>query len=278
MFENIIGHERNKRLLEKHVVLDNISHAYLFSGPKGVGKQTLAREFAKQVLKVNKLESSPDFKYISKREDKKDIIIEQIRKELIEDVYQLPVSGNKKVYIIDDAECLNIASQNALLKTLEEPPKYVVIILISSNISAFLTTVVSRVNIVKFKGIETDILKQYLQEHYQQTLSENLLKYVDGSIGQAIQIINNRLFEKFEQVDTLYGYIAKKDTIQALLLVNTVKLNEYDLLDYLEFLLFINLHYSCTKYVEKAKVRLKNNGNYDIVVDNMILNIMNHIV
>lgn len=278
MFENIIGHEENKKLLENNLMQDSISHAYLFSGKKGIGKCLTAKEFAKNILNVDKLESSPDFKYISKKEDKKDIVIEQIRKELIDDVYQAPVASNKKVYIIDDAECLNIASQNALLKTLEEPPKYVVVILVSSNVSAFLTTIMSRVNHLSFNGVDNDVLKIYLQNNYNINLPDNVIKYVDGSIGQAITIVNDNILEKFEIVDKIFNYIKTKDIINAMLVASTIKLSEYQLLDYLEYLLYINLDYSSIKYVEKAKIRLKYNGNYDIVIDNMILKIIDNIV
>lgn len=278
MFENIIGHEENKKLLENNLMQDSISHAYLFSGKKGIGKCLTAKEFAKNILNVDKLESSPDFKYISKKEDKKDIVIEQIRKELIDDVYQAPVASNKKVYIIDDAECLNTASQNALLKTLEEPPKYVVVILVSSNVSAFLTTIMSRVNHLSFNGVDNDVLKIYLQNNYNINLPDNVIKYVDGSIGQAITIVNDNILEKFEIVDKIFNYIKTKDIINAMLVASTIKLSEYQLLDYLEYLLYINLDYSSIKYVEKAKIRLKYNGNYDIVIDNMILKIIDNIV
>lgn len=278
MFENIIGHEENKKLLENNLMQDSISHAYLFSGKKGIGKCLIAKEFARSILNVDKLESSPDFKYISKKEDKKDIIIEQIRKELIDDVYQAPVASNKKVYIIDDAECLNIASQNALLKTLEEPPKYVVVILVSSNVSAFLTTIMSRVNHLSFNGVDDNVLKVYLKNNYNIDLPDNVIRYVDGSIGQAITIVNDNVLEKFENVDKIFKYIKNKDVINAMLVASTIKLNEYQLLDYLEYLLYTDLCYSSIKYVEKAKIRLKYNGNYDIVIDNMILNIIDNIV
>ena len=143
MFENIVGHQKQKEILSKSLENGNISHAYLFFGNSGIGKFKLACEFAKKILNTENLNNHPDFKVISKMSDKKDILVEQIRKELIDDVYIVPATGERKVYIINDAESLNIASQNTLLKTLEEPPKYITIILVSSNISAFLTTILS---------------------------------------------------------------------------------------------------------------------------------------
>ena len=132
MFENIVGHEKQKEILSKSIETGNISHAYLFFGNSGIGKLKLACEFAKKILNTDNLESHPDFKLISKKEDKKDILVEQIRKEVIDDVYIVPAAGDRKVYIIDDAQDLNIAAQNTLLKTLEEPPKYIIIILVAS--------------------------------------------------------------------------------------------------------------------------------------------------
>lgn len=278
MFENIIGHEKQKELLKNALKSGNISHSYLFYGQEGIGKAKIAKEFAKELLHVENIESSPDYKYITRREDKKDIIIEQIRKELIDNVYELPVSGEKKVYIIDNAQMLNIASQNALLKTLEEPPKYVVIILISSNISAFLTTIISRVNKISFNGIDDVSLKNFIRNQYNVELKDSIIKFIDGSIGNAIQIVQNNTFEKFVKVDNLYEYICNKDVVSALKVSKEISFLEDNLLDYLEFLLYINFKYQCTKFVEKAKNRLKYNGNYDIVIDNMILKIIDNVI
>lgn len=277
MFENIIGHEDKKKILEKCIKSGNISHAYLFSGKKGVGKRTLAEEFARQILNVKNLESSADYKYISKRDDKKDIIIEQIRKNIIDDVYELPVSGNKKVYIIDDAESLNIASQNALLKTLEEPPTYVVLILISASESVFLPTIRSRVNLLSFSGIKDDQLKKYMEENYKINLSDKIISYLEGSIGEAVKLIKEQKLDDLKEIDKLYEFINKKDSIGALKSCADIKFTE-DMLDYLEYVIYINNKYSCVKFIERAKNRLKNNGNYDIVIDSLILKIIDNII
>ena len=163
MFENIIGHEKQKDVIVDMVIDDAISHAYLFYGKKGIGKSLLACEFAKKILNTENLSENPDYTYISKQEDKKEIVIEQIRKNIIDNIYETPIASDKKVYIIDDAEALNVAAQNALLKTLEEPPKYVVIILISNSKSAFLPTILSRVNELNFVGVDKVELKEYVK-------------------------------------------------------------------------------------------------------------------
>lgn len=278
MFETVLGHEEQKNILKNSIQSGNISHAYLFSGPSGIGKATLAKEFAKAILKVDVLESSPDVKIITKREDKKEIVIEQIRKDIIDDLYESPLTGDKKIYIIEEAHLLNLASQNALLKTLEEPPSYVIMILIASQVSVFLPTILSRVNQIGFHGISHAFVNTYLQEHFQVTLPESLLQYVEGSLGQAIRLVQKDNIENYEKIDTLFSLIQKKDTIGALKQTENIKFSENHMLDYLEYLLSTHSLFLCTKFVEKAKIRLKYNGNYDIVIDSMILKIIDHMI
>lgn len=278
MFEGIFGHDLQKRLLEKSICEKNISHAYLFYGKKGIGKATIAKEYAIKILETDNLDNNPDFKYIVKRDDKKDIIVEQIREELIDDVYLVPVASKYKVYIIDDAEYLNTASQNALLKILEEPPKYVVIILISSNVSAFLPTIISRLNKVSFSKLEDDIIIKYINDKFSIKLDNDILKFLDGSLGEAIEFVEKDLVSKFNDVSTLYSKIKNNDIIDALIFSNSIDFNITYLLDYFEFLLYNDSCHNSIKFVEKAKQRLNNNGNYDIVVDNMILKVINQIM
>lgn len=277
MFEDIIGLKKEKELFINFLENDNISHAYLFSGKKGIGKAKFAKEFAKRLLKVDNLESSPDFKYITKREDKKDILVEQIRKDVIDDIYISPVSGKRKVYIIDDAHLLNIASQNSLLKTLEEPPKYAVIILISSNTNAFLPTILSRVNEIVFDGVSAEELKYYIKVNYNVELSDNILNFIDGSIGMAVNIIKDNLIEKFNNIDKLYENVIKKDVISSFKCMEDIDFTISYMLDYFEYILYSKNKYSAVKYVENAKVRLKFNGNYDIIMDNMLFKIIDNI-
>lgn len=277
MFENIVGHERQKEILTKSIKNDSISHAYLFLGQEGIGKFKFACEFAKKILKTENLNNNPDFKIIRKREDKKDIVVEQIRKELIDDIYIVPATGERKVYIIDDAHHLNVAAQNTLLKTLEEPPKYITIILVASNSSSFLTTILSRVNQIPFEGVTNDILKNYLVSNFNISLDDSVVEYIDGSIGKAINIINNNLIEKYKNIDELYKFIQNKDIIEAFKQSSNIKFNDEDSLDYLEFVLYKKNKYNCIKIIENAKNRLKFNGNYDIIIDSMLLRLIDNI-
>ena len=276
MFENIVGHERQKEILAKNIEKNSISHAYLFLGQEGIGKIRISIEFAKVLLNTNNLNNNPDFKVIRKREDKKDILVEQIRKELIDDIYIVPATGERKVYIIDDAHQLNIAAQNTLLKTLEEPPRYITIILVASNSSSFLATILSRVNQIPFEGISKNIVNNYLLSTFNTTLDDNILEYIDGSIGKALNIINNNLTQKYKNIEKLYEIISSKDILEVLKYVSNVNFDD-DLLDYLEFILYKRDKYNCIKIIENAKNRLKFNGNYDIIIDSMLLRLIDNI-
>lgn len=274
MFESVIGHEDKKIYFENLIKKHNISHCYIFNGNDGIGKLTFAKEIAKNILNTDNLDTCIDYKFITKQEEKKDIVVEQIRKEIINDVYIKPISGDYKVYIIDEAQNLNIAAQNALLKTLEEPPKHIVIILICSNVNKIIPTILSRVAKINFDGVGKEQIQKYIKEKLNVTFPANVLNYVNGSIGKAINIINNNLIEKYGQIDRLVENIEKKEVINTLDLVSEIDFNNNDLLEYLEFTMFNNNMYSGIRYIHKASIRLRNNGNYDIVIDNMILKII----
>lgn len=277
MFENIIGHEKIKKEFIQNIKNNNIYHSYLFEGNKGIGKATFAKEFAKIELNNQNLNSAVDFKYISKNEDKKDIIVEQVRKNLVEDVHTYPVYSNKKVYIIDDAESLNKASQNALLKTLEEPPEYVLVILITNNINNILPTILSRVIKINFLPLEEEKIKEYIEKNLEENIklkiNKNILKYVNGSIGNLINIVEKNYIEEFLKIDELVKYIKKGKIIEALKFSEELDFKNLELLDYLQTVIYLENMYNGVKVVEKTKCRLLANGNYDITIDNMIINI-----
>lgn len=277
MFENIIGHKENIKLLERLIENNNLSHAYVFYGKEGIGKKLVAMEFAKKLLNTTNLETHPDYKYIEKLEDKKDLSVEQIREELNENIYEKPVASNNKIYIINDAQNLNLTAQNALLKTLEEPPSYVKIILISNNLSKFLPTILSRVNKISFEGVKLEELKEYINDKYNVLLSENVLKYMDGSIGLVSNLIENNKLDKLNVIEQLSIDILNKSEVNVFKKTKDIDFTDYILLDYLEYLMISNSKFEVIEVIEKAKQRLINNGNYDIVINTMILKILERI-
>lgn len=277
MFDNIIGHKDKKTYFENIIEKHEMSHSYIFYGDSGIGKGMLAKEISKILLNTDNLDSCPDYKYIGKQQDKKNILIEQIRKDIIDDVYIRPICSDYKIYIIDDAELMNVASQNSLLKTLEEPPKYVVLFIITSNINNILTTILSRACKIYFSGVDNASIQKYSNDKFNFVLSNNILNYINGSIGKLQNIIEKELLEEFKLVDEFSNILLQKDSVGAM--INSTKVNflHDDTLQYLESIMYCLNKYKSVKHIEKANFRLKNNGNYDIVIDNMILNIIDEI-
>ena len=273
MFESILGHEKQKQFFENSVVSNNISHSYLFLGNNGIGKKCLAIEYAKQLLNTNNIQNCPDFKIIQKKRDKKNIVVEQIRDDILKDIYIAPISCDKKVYIIDNFEELNTSAQNALLKTLEEPPKYAVIILIASNINNILTTILSRVNIVRFSKLSNTEVKEYIKDD----ISSDVISFLDGSIGKYNIILENNGIENLEFINKLYELIVSKDYIACVKLIENIDFNYSYNFEYLTYLMSKNSKNLCVNIVQKSYIKLQNNGNYDIVIDNMILKCIDNI-
>lgn len=169
-FENIIGNEKVKELLNKTISSNNILHSYLFFGIEGIGKSLFAKEFAKMILcqeekrACNNCKSciefengnNPDFAIIEAEE--KNIKIEQIR-YIEQKISEKPITSNRKVYIINNSDTMTKEAQNCLLKTLEEPPEYATIILISSNENKLLNTIRSRCIKINFNKLNEEAIR-----------------------------------------------------------------------------------------------------------------------
>ena len=176
-----------------------------------------------------------------------------------------------KVYVIDGAESLNDASQNALLKTLEEPPKHAVIILIAASSANILPTVISRVYKINFDKLNGTIIDKYISENMDTKLDNNIIDFIDGSLGFAIEIVKEKLIDELNKINELYDNMVIKNVVKCIKESEKIDFNKKYIMDYLQHVFFSNKKYLCTEIVEKAKERLKYNGNYDIVIDNMVL-------
>lgn len=199
-FENIIGNCNVKQLLMNSVSSDNILHSYMFVGPDGIGKCLFAKEFAGLALGNNaSLENHPDFMLI-KPEDSKSIKIEQIR-YLQEKIAEKPIVSSKKVYIINEADTMTKEAQNCLLKTLEEPPEYAVIILVLSIENKLLTTIKSRCTKIAFSPLSNDDVLKYFSINNLDLPSKHMLKVCSGSIGKAIELQNEAI--GFDEIDSV---------------------------------------------------------------------------
>ena len=286
-FKNIIGNTEVKDYLIKNIKQKNILHSYLFLGTAGIGKLLIAKEFAKNILCLGNNEEDcmcksctcfnglnhPDFYSIN--EDGETIKVETIR-NLTEKVIEKPIISNKKVYIINDCDKMTKEAQNCLLKTLEEPPEFAIIILISSNENVILNTIKSRCMSVKFKNIDDENLLKYAKDvlGYQE-VSENLLKSFYGSIGKAIKLKDSK--EKYDEIDILVSNLTRKDIIDIMFDGKIIydKENIYDILDYITVCLYSKYnenekYIDCIKYVNECADRLKSNSNFDMTIDNLL--------
>ncbi len=287
MFNEIIGNEQNKKLLKDIVNSNNIAHSYIFTGKNSIGKMLFAKEFAKAILCIdnnnkpcNNCKSciefnsfnNPDFKLIEP--DGNNIKIDQIR-EVVKSVYEKPVVSNKKVYIINESNTMTKEAQNSLLKTLEEPPEYVTIILITSNDNLFLPTIKSRCTKITFNKLEDDELKRILKEKYSfSNISNLVLKIADGSIEKALSVIEKekdytRINEIYSKIETL----RKTDIINSKEELFKDKESAEEILDYINVIFFDKVEQNtkfvnCMQIVEDTKARLKNNNNFDMTIDN----------
>lgn len=264
MFENVLGHDNVKKQLASDFEESKISHAYLFLGIEGIGKKKLALEFAKKILNTDNLDSCVDYKYIEKQTDKKEIIVEQVRNKIVNDVYIAPATGNYKVYVINDAHLLNTAAQNALLKTLEEPPKYVVIILITNNEKALLTTVLSRVKKVNFNKLSNSDIESALIREHNLEISKQKLDYAAGSLKVAIELSSIE-DNKYQGIDELYYCYKKKDMLKAMKCIEQISFKDDETFNYLEYLFMKDNIYDKIQYIEKSRNRMKQNANEDMV-------------
>ena len=292
MFANILGNEKIKESLQNSVKAERISHSYLFIGTDGIGKKMMAKEFAKMILCLDKdnkycnncksciefdTNNNPDFKII--KPDGNSIKIEQIR-EIQDKIAEKPIISNKKAYIIDDADKMTQEAQNCLLKTLEEPPEYAIIILIGSNETAFLSTIKSRCIILHFKKIKDEEIAKFIREKYQIEIdNQNLLKAAQGSIGKAIQIKEDE--EIYSKIDEIISNLENADNIDILKMAEIIYKSKDKINDILEYMniIFIdiakksNKYANCINIVEDAKKRLQSNVNFDMCIDNMLLNL-----
>ena len=280
MFEKIVGNDQIKEALSNSIKNQRLSHSYLFLGISGIGKKILANELAKQILN-DKRENHPDL--ISIEPDGNSIKIEQIR-WLQKKIQEKPILSDKKVCIIDNAETMTLEAQNCLLKTLEEPPEFATIILIGTNESAFLSTIKSRCMMLRFKPIEEEKIKEYMQKNYQMiNITKDYLSMCQGSIGKAILLKDKQ--NQYDKIIEIIENLDKKDIIEIIKLSEILyqsKEEIYEILEYMNILLLKKakenlLYTNCIEIVENTKKRLQQNANYDMCIDNMVFNMWEEI-
>lgn len=189
---------------------DQISQAYMLIGEPGMGKKTIAESFAESILceerkpgeyehcgkcrSCHQVETGnhPDCIFVT-HEKSNLISVDEIREQLVSDVEIKPYQGSKKVYIVPDAEMMNEQAQNALLKTLEEPPEYAVIILLVANADLMLPTLLSRSIKLPLAPLPDQVIEEKLIKDYyiQKYRTSSIVKFARGNLGRAIEMSEN---------------------------------------------------------------------------------------
>lgn len=293
-FNELIGNEKIKQNLIKILENNTISHSYMFIGTKGIGKKLFAKEFAKGILCNNSEKkpceacksciefvnsNNPDYYEIGLDDGENSIKIDTIR-QMQKRVQELPIVSARKVYIIDDSEYMTKDAQNCLLKTLEEPPSFVTIILIVSNENMILNTIKSRCLKIYFNNLSEDELKKYINNNLNiQDFSENMLEACCGSIGKALQIHKSR--EDYSELDKIFNNIENYTLTDVISNMDTLYKNKDDIQEILGYLntIFIRKakedikYIDCIKYIEETKRDLNLNCNYDMCIDKLLFKI-----
>ncbi len=321
-FEDILGHEQIKDYFKHALERRQVSHAYILTGEAGMGRKTLANAFA-MALQCEDGEARacgtchscrqfvsgnhPDVVYV-RHEKPGSIGVGDVREQIINDVDIKPYSSPYKIYIVDQAELLTVEAQNALLKTIEEPPEYAVIFLLTTNSEAFLPTILSRCTTLKLKPLYDQAIKTYLKEH--EKVSEHqadvCAAFARGNLGRAVALASSEEFVRMQEIVLeLLKHVNTMEIREMSAVLKEIKsanLNVEDCLDFMQLWYRDVLMFKATrdtsmfifkdeyryikeiadhssfdgiekilKAIEKAGVRLRANVNYEVAMELMLL-------
>lgn len=323
-FKDIIGQDQLKENLQKALQYRKISHAYIINGERSSGKEFIADIFAmaleceseekrpcevchscKQALHGN----HPDIKKVT-HEKPNTISVEDIREQINGDIMIKPYSGPYKIYIMNEGEKMTPQAQNALLKTLEEPPEYAVIIILTTQVEALLPTILSRCIVLNMRPVADELIKKYLMEEVQipDYRVDICTAFARGNVGRAKMLASSEEFDKVkEEVLSLMRHIHEmevNEVVAAVKKISEYKMNVEDYLDiciiwYRDILLYkatndinhlifkdeikyIKKEASRSSYegieeivnsLEKTKNRIKANVNFDLSMELLLLTI-----
>lgn len=252
-FKDILGHDSIKEHLKKAAQTGMVSHAYILNGEVGMGRKSLARAFAlallcqedtgegcmvchgcKQVLSDN----HPDLIFVT-HEKPSSIGVDDIRKQIYDTIWIKPYNSSYKIYIVDEAEMMTVQAQNALLKTIEEPPPYAVLLLLTTSQEAFLPTILSRCIQLKLKPLRDEMVRDYLMEKGQTDKSdaEIYVAFARGNLGRAISIADSEDFRVMnEEILKMLKNIHRMDISEILDFIRMLKEDKVDIEECLDFI------------------------------------------
>jgi len=321
-FSDILGNEQIIEHLQNAIRMDKVSHAYILNAPEASGKMMIAEAFAAALqcekkgvepcgtchsCKQAASHNQPDIIYVQ-HEKPNTIGVDDIRVQINQDIAVKPYGSPHKIYIVDEAEKMNVQAQNALLKTIEEPPAYGVILLLTTNADAFLPTILSRCIRLDLKPVANDKLKDFLMKKcgvvdYQ---ADVCVAFSQGIVGKAMALASSAHFNEIR--DAALQLLRRIKDIELYEMIAAVKhIGEYklDINDYFDImmiwyrdvllykatadvngLIFKDEVYEIKKQantssyhgielilegLEKAKARLNANVNFDLVIELLLL-------
>lgn len=324
VFSDIIGQKMIKEHLQNALKTGNISHAYIINGERYSGKEFIAKVFA-MALQCEKGEvdpcnechackqalgnNQPDIIHVT--HEKPNIIsVDDIREQVNKDIIIKPYACDRKIYIINEAEKMNNQAQNALLKTLEEPPEYAIILILTSNLEALLPTILSRCVVLNMKPVEDKLVKEFLMREVKvpDYKADVCAAFARGNIGKAKILASSEEFDKIKtDAIALLKHIDEMETNEITQVIKTMiecKLEINDFLDILAIWYRDALMYKATadvnnlifrdemkfikqtasrstyeglevilKALDKAKARLTANVSFDLTMELLLLTI-----
>ena len=252
-FKDIIGQEHIVEHLQNAIKLDKISHAYIIEGERYAGKEFIARIFAaalqcekggedpcmechscKQAMNQN----HPDIIKVM-HEKPNSVGVDDIRIQVANDVAIKPYSGPKKIYIINEGEKMTVAAQNALLKTLEEPPQYTVIFILTTNVETLLPTIVSRCVTLSMKPVENEKVKKFLMDTMElpDYKAEVCAAFSRGNVGKARMLAMSEEFDNIKaEAVSLMKNIKDMEINEIVTAIKKIGDYSMDISDYLDML------------------------------------------
>lgn len=323
-FSDIVGHEQIIDYLKGGLKNKQISHAYIFHGENGSGKNILAKAFAKALQceagygdSCNMCRSchqfdggnQPDVKWLT-HEKPASIGVDDVREQINNDIVIKPYSSKYKIYIIDEAEKMTPQAQNALLKTIEEPPAYGILIFLTNNLEVLLPTIRSRCITLNLKKVDQRKIQAFLMSEYEipDYQAKICAAYSQGTVGRAVMMATS---EHFQEMQTFLLRILKRvDEMEVYEIMNVIKeMSAYktEIVDFLDLCLVwyrdvlvmkasgdmnqvvyqeefraikekaIKSSYEGLNHIieaiEKAKERLNSNVNFDNTLEMLLLTI-----
>lgn len=323
-FEDIIGQEQIKEHFQKALETGKISHAYIINGERAAGKEFIANLFAMALQCEEKMDrpcgkchsckqalsgNQPDIIKVT-HEKPNTIGVDDVRSQINNDIGIKPYSSPYKIYIMNEAEKMTGQAQNALLKTLEEPPEYGIIFLLTTNVNSMLQTILSRCVVLNMKPVRDELMRDYLMNQLKvpDYRADVCIAFARGNVGKAKMLASSEDFDTIkDEALSLLKYIVDMDTTEIVAAIKKIAEYQMDINDYFDIisiwyrdvLLFkatndashlvfkneiqqIRKVAGRTSYegiervlvaLEKAKQRLDANVNFDLTMELLLLEI-----